>query len=684
MSTECWQGPGDQPWLSPIVLVDLAIALVGVTAMARAQVAAMMSPIRRPGSPTADGLASASLFRTLGMLALCLGGSPVVLFSAFRADMPQFACNVKDQSILTLVLNCYLALVLFILLISSVARVCGKDALAHGVVMGSASPDRPVSMRRVPCLCCCCTLGRQAESEHAWKPSGSSPSRGPVVAIFRALRGRLVRGVARELATRIVDANPGLSPVEAARLAPTQASVLAVHFWNTRWSSESDVWLRENAVRSAEKAQRAAERGQMRDAAIGLSAAALIRVVPMTSISDSPLRSSSIDEAIWPFFLSSEVLSEKGLTEARRKARILSILTEILRTLKPGGRFYTHAFPWQVSTLRKALAEAGFQQVQVSTALVWVTVYPVYVIVGHRHHTEVVERGLFDPWSTERESTVWYGLHGSETNSELVRELAGGFGVDLTGSRPVSPSGVTAGRGGVRERLLSGHEDDGRTFDVKADEPVSRFLWLRIGLTVAAFGIYIGMAVLSGATWGALDWPMVLPWSNRLNTQFVGNIRILPLGFTYMWEDLAVIANEGVPVEPSRLNGWGEPIRRPSGVSDIARRFGRELLVILLGITLFNLLFWAPSFGLDLLLYQTVDPDNLSLINIALNIVVAYIIAKIGLAYAKRKQASEAAAMEAAIAAKGNDDEEDDETKPMVRHMTSEAELAPMDSRGSV
>lgn len=68
------------------------------------------------------------------------------------------------------------------------------------------------------------------------------------------------------------------------------------------------------------------------------------------------------------------------------------------------------------------------------------------------------------------------------------------------------------------------------------------------------------------------------------------------------------------------------------------------------GITVWNVLFWIPSFLLDWFLYQKVSDGTLTALNIGVTIFILYAIVRIGKVLAARREAkleAEAAALEA-------------------------------------
>jgi hypothetical protein len=71
---------------------------------------------------------------------------------------------------------------------------------------------------------------------------------------------------------------------------------------------------------------------------------------------------------------------------------------------------------------------------------------------------------------------------------------------------------------------------------------------------------------------------------------------------------------------------------------------------VLFGITVWNVLFWIPSFLLDWFLYQKVPDGTLTALNIGVTIFILYAIVRIGKVLAARREAkleAEAAALEA-------------------------------------
>ena len=89
--------------------------------------------------------------------------------------------------------------------------------------------------------------------------------------------------------------------------------------------------------------------------------------------------------------------------------------------------------------------------------------------------------------------------------------------------------------------------------------------------------------------------------------------------------------DSNVPLlEESELEDNPFRLHRPATATDILRRFGKELLTILGALTVYNALFWLPTFCIDWAVYGKISEGKLDLVNVAVNIVFFGILVRVG------------------------------------------------------
>lgn len=242
---------------------------------------------------------------------------------------------------------------------------------------------------------------------------------------------------------------------------------------------------------------------------------------------------------------------------------------------------------------------------------------------------------------------------------EQEHEHEGGAGHDAGGARMVplsisldsSPgSAVGINRSSVQQG--TGLDEAGSEEEDPTDREDS---WLRVLLVTLTLGVWCLVVWVILQSWEALDTPLRLPWSNRANSQLSGNVQVAPLTLLYMWRDLGYIASMGIELPREQQSGGvggggggevgvkrgkgaveflpplypGQPLHRPAGTTDLLWRFGLEVVAIVLGLTVYNLVFWLPSFVLDWFLFGKMSDSTLAVINTLVSITVFFIAARV-------------------------------------------------------
>jgi large-conductance mechanosensitive channel len=308
------------------------------------------------------------------------------------------------------------------------------------------------------------------------------------------------------------------------------------------------------------------------------------------------------------------------------------------------------AFFYSVRATEKQMRDSGLTEVGTLPQTLWLSFMPAYMVEGTK--------------SDISECPV-------ATDEEVQRALTHG---QLEGDGELSPRWMHAqdGSGGaprVRRRVRKDEEDDDEVeeemsvFDAMRREAhiesAGRALQpLRWGMLAVATLIWAAMAVVVTLFWNDLQWPSAFNWDVRANSQFWGNVKALPIALVFMASDMGSALDQGIAVpDPAqearkKQRTWYQrwcghddtflpahtPKFRPATSNDIFHRFGDEMLSVLLALTIYNVVFWAPILILDAALIHTVKLEEMATINSIATAVIIFLIIHIGRAVAARQE----------------------------------------------
>lgn len=279
------------------------------------------------------------------------------------------------------------------------------------------------------------------------------------------------------------------------------------------------------------------------------------------------------DVAVLPYVSSlpcvtggASLMQPDAKAKKRSADRLVTVLRRVMAACKPGGRVVATALNWSADAAVAAMKEAGLEDVAVRDGKVYLTLFSSRQIEGRVPDTAP---------APSRDEAVGLALANTESESAVEeREAFEAFEAEQQ------------------------QEEEGER---RAANPV---------LLGVLFGTFVVLYVTLGVIMPLRIWcdvlrPKHLPWNNQLSSLVVTPATLLPFSFAAAYTDLRLQTTQ--------------PEVTTAGVVSLATR---AVVDMVLGLTVYNLLFWLPSFVIDLALYGKISDGKITAVNIVVGTVV--------------------------------------------------------------
>ncbi len=419
-----------------------------------------------------------------------------------------------------------------------------------------------------------------------------------------------------------------------------------------------------------------------------------------------PVEHESIDFLFLSYPVSHPYLNNSRDTEILREQKRVALFADVIKCLKPGGRIAALSLSWTVEATEQLLKQSGMLHVETGPTSFWFSPFPSKLITCKKplQSSQVLsDRSPIQPSPAVGRSPVSAGMAipsrfvggGSGRNSPLLgrtpqigsyHENSGimassaiSFGDHVpkpnTGAAAAAGTAATSG-GLLRASIASTSNPDlsrmagasdeavrltpttakpvaspavggsGRgdgdsngygsgSEDTKPPQLSDEFIRRCTTVVLVSFAILYGLNLfILGQFWCSFLIPTNIQWGNRLQSLVVSNVNSFWLG---SWAAYGQLQSYLIHVQPT--------------TNDAIWLVLKTIGTLILSLSVWNLVFWFPSFFLDILLYGKVSDNTLGYINIAFNIALFWGLSRGVPAlwkYLKKKQA-EAEAHEAAM-----------------------------------
>lgn len=350
-----------------------------------------------------------------------------------------------------------------------------------GALLGAPAPALWFAFRSVNLQLACAAQSGQLAPGAPVLPV-LFPALAVMVVAFNAARARLRRSLTRAVPLRdddrvlLLQCYRGVYATALARRVP-RGVVVGADAYGTDLQPESDEWALENCAREGLAAARPGE--------ADASTRVVVASMGAQGYARLPFDDASFDCVVCPFFQRMAWLNDEAEPAALKRRKLVALLRECARVLRPLGRLVATSLLWSVADFAAAAKEAGcFAGVDSQRRWFCLTVVPSRLTVCRVGDAARPQRRAATPAAAAAAAAG--NSHGA------------GAGVPLRWAR---------------RQLLA----------------------VRVLCCAVLAATMAGVGAATERWWPALQWPQQLPWSNTAASACVGVLWLAPLTLYYLW-----------------------------------------------------------------------------------------------------------------------------------------------------